>query len=250
MQAIVDNILTSYKKSGSGKKVVLCLPGWGDTVEGFAAMGELSPNKYTTVLLDLPGFGGTAKPKTVWGLPEYAEFIGKFIQKTALTPYALMGHSNGGAISVLAVSSGSVRPKKMILLASSGVRTGTSVKKIFHKIGAKLVKIFIFIFPKNTQKKIKQKVYSKIGSDYMAIDGLQETFKKVVSYDVISDARNIEIPTLLVYGSNDFVTPLSQAEKIAEAIKNSELKVIDSAEHFPHKDQPKKVKKLIEDFLG
>ncbi len=249
MQAIVDNLITAYKKFGSGKKIILCLPGWGDTVEGFAAMGSLSSRKYTTVLLDLPGFGGTARPKTVWGLPEYAEFVGKFVKKTDLEPYAIIGHSNGGAISVLASANGDVGPKKMVLLASSGVRNSTSPRKTLHKIGAKIVKLLIAILPKDTQNKIKKKAYNKIGSDYMAIDGLQDIFKKIVSYDVIADARKIKIPVLMVYGSNDFVTPLWQAEKIAKAIRSSRLEVIDNAEHFPHKDQPEKVKGLIEEFL-
>lgn len=249
MQVIVDNILTSYKKYGSGKKVILCLHGWGDSTEGFEALGQFSPDKYNTILLDLPGFGGTSRPSFAWGLPEYAEFVGRFLRKIKAEPYALVGHSNGGAISIFAISSGIIKPKKLILLASSGVRSAVSLKKTFYKALAKPVKLLIFLLPKSIQKKIKKKLYAKIGSDYMVVDGLQETFRKVVNYDILADAKKVRTPTLLVYGENDLITPIWQAKKIAAEISGSKLKIIDQADHFPHKGHPEKVKKLIEDFL-
>lgn len=249
MQVIVDDILTSYKKYGSGKKIILCLHGWGDSSKGFEALGPFSSDKYTTIFLDLPGFGGTARPPSIWGLPEYAEFVGKFTQKIKLPPHVVLGHSNGGAIAVLAVSSKIIEPDKLILIASSGIRSVTSLKKTFHKFLAKIARLLIFILPEATQKKIKRKLYARIGSDYMVVDGLQETFKKIISYDVTSDAQKITIPALLIYGSNDLITPVWQAKKIAAAIADSKLEIIDGAEHFPHKDQPKKVREMVEEFI-
>jgi len=142
-----------------------------------------------------------------------------------------------------------IKPDKLVLIASSGVRKATSLKKTFHKILAKIAKTAIFLLPKKTQHKIKKRLYTKIGSDYMVMDGLQETFKKVVSYDVLADARKIKTPTLLIYGNTDLITPISQAETIAGQIRNSKLEVIDKAGHFPHKDKPEDVKKIIEAFL-
>jgi pimeloyl-ACP methyl ester carboxylesterase len=103
--------------------------------------------------------------------------------------------------------------------------------------------------PKGIQAKLKKKLYTRIGSDYMVVEELQDVFKRIVSYDVIEDARRLKTPTLLIYGSQDLVTPLWQAEKIAGAVEDSKLEVIEGAEHFPHKDQPEKVKNLIEEFL-
>jgi pimeloyl-ACP methyl ester carboxylesterase len=249
MQVIVDNILTSYKKYGAGKKVILCLHGWGDSIESFDSLGQLPPTKYTTILLDLPGFGGSARPPLSWGLPEYGKFIGKFLKKIDLKPYALIGHSNGGAIAIFANSSGVVKPSKLVLIASSGVRTTATLKKTMHRLLAKIAKVLVFLLPKSTQRKIKRKLYTRIGSDYMVVEGLQEIFKRIVSYDVLADARKITTPTLLIYGSDDLITPLWQAEKIKSEIPKSKLEVIDGAEHFPHKQQPDKVNKLLEDFL-
>lgn len=249
MQVIVDNILTSYKKYGSGKKVILCLHGWGDSTEGFATLEKFSPDKYTTILLDLPGFGGSGRPPQDWGLPEYGRFVGKFLQKIDQVPSAVIGHSNGGAIAIFAVGTSIIKPQKLILIASSGIRISASLKKTLHKILAKIARLLIFFLPKRTQKTIKKKLYTKIGSDYMVIEDMQEIFKRIVSYDILEDAKKVKTSTLLIYGSNDFVTPLWQAKKISGAIENSKLEIIEGAEHFPHKDEPEEVKNLIEDFL-
>ncbi|MEX2014345.1 MAG: alpha/beta hydrolase, partial [Candidatus Saccharimonadales bacterium] len=219
------------------------------SVESFNSLGPFSPAKYTTILLDLPGFGGSARPPLSWGLPEYGEFVGRFLKKTNLEPYGVIGHSNGGAIAIFANGSGIIKLSKLVLIGSSGVRSTATFKKTIHKFLAKIAKLLVFLLPKNTQRKIKKKLYTKIGSDYMVVEDLQEIFKRIVSYDVLADAKKITTPTLLIYGSNDLVTPLWQADKITGELQNSKLEIIDGAEHFPHKEQPGKVKKLIEDFL-
>ncbi len=249
MQVIVDNILTSYKKYGSGKKVILCLHGWADSSESFEMQAKLLPKQYTAILLDLPGFGGSSKPPASWGIPQYADFAGKFIKKIDMEPYGVIGHSNGGAIAIFAVGSKIIAAERLILIASSGLRSAISAKKIIYKILAKAAKVFIFILPKGAQKKIKQRLYGKIGSDYMVAEDLKENFKKIVSYDVSSDAKKIKTPTLLIYGEDDLITPLIQARKIASYIEDSKLEIISKAGHFPHKDQPEKAREIIEDFL-
>lgn len=249
MQIVVDGLLTAYQKRGSGKKVILWLHGWGDSVVGFDGLGKFSSETCTSVLLDLPGFGGTERPSRAWDLPDYSDFIAKFIKKLDIDLYMVVGHSNGGAIAINALATRRVSAQKLVLLASSGIRTGTSIKKILHILGAKIAKVFVAILPKSTQKSLKKKLYTRIGSDYMTVEGMQETFKNIIEYDISDEAKQITVPTLLVYGSNDLITPVWQAKKIASAIEDSKLEIIEGAQHFPHKDQPEKVKKMIEDFL-
>lgn len=249
MQVIVDDILTSYKKYGSGKKVILYLHGWGDTAESFEVLSKSFAVGYTNILLDLPGFGGTQAPPGNWGVPEYGKFVGRFLKKTNLKPYAVVGHSNGGAIAIFSAASKALTPKKLILIASSGVRSGNSFKKSVYKLLAKTVKIPLLLLPDKPKRKIKQQLYAKIGSDYMVVEGLQDVFKRVVAYDVLDDAANVNVPALLIYGAEDNTTPLWQAEKIAGAIKGSRLETIKDSGHFPHKDQMETVRLLIERYL-
>ena len=77
------------------------------------------------VAVDLPGFGGSEAPPAAWDLDDYAAFLEAFLRKLALDwPYAIIGHSNGGALAIRALSSGTLKADKLVLLAASGVRTG------------------------------------------------------------------------------------------------------------------------------
>ncbi|HEY9486833.1 MAG TPA: alpha/beta hydrolase, partial [Chryseosolibacter sp.] len=60
---------------------------------------------------------------------------------------------------------------------------------------------------------------------------------------------NITIPTLLVWGLNDTITPPMVAHEFNRLIPNSELKFIDKCCHAPMMEHPEKFNQLVETFL-
>ena len=113
--------MTEYRQSGTGKPVVL-LHGWGDNMESWTGVAASLEGTHQVNILDLPGFGKSQAPKNTWGLNEYAEFVGEFLKKLEIIPEVIIGHSNGGAIAIRGLASGSLKADKLILLASSGIR--------------------------------------------------------------------------------------------------------------------------------
>jgi len=92
MQIVVDGLLTSYERSGAGKTVVL-LHGWGDRASGLHNLITALSSKYDVIAPDLPGFGGTQAPKSVWGLDMYVGFVRHFVEKLKISHvYAFVGH--------------------------------------------------------------------------------------------------------------------------------------------------------------
>lgn len=249
MQAVVNNLLVSYNQLGSGKKTILCLHGWADQSETFRKLiGELT-NNYSILTIDLPGFGGSQAPPKAWSIPEYSDFVNKFLVKIKLEPYAVVGHSNGGAIAIYGVASRHIYPKKLILLASSGLRAQDSAKKKVYKVLAKSAKLVLMPLPKSLQKKIKKRAYTQIGSDLFAAENMRGTFERVVNYDVRLEAKSINTSTLLLYGQRDRITPISQGRVLSELIKNSKFEVVEGASHFLHQEQPAFIAKRIKEFL-
>src|SRR5207253_11125140 len=120
MQVVVDSLLTQYETKGTGK-LVLLLHGWGDSAAGLRGLQSALAKKYQVLSLDLPGFGGTEPPTSVWGLDEYAAFVAHFLQKIGVPhTYLLVGHSNGGAIAVRGLGRGVLPADKLVLLDSAG----------------------------------------------------------------------------------------------------------------------------------
>ena len=66
---------------------------------------------------------------------------------------------------------------------------------------------------------------------------------------VMDRLGEIQAPTLVIAGREDFVYPPQHQEELAARIPNATLAIIDRAGHNPHDEQPVEVQRLIRDFL-
>jgi pimeloyl-ACP methyl ester carboxylesterase len=250
MQVAINGLLTHYEVLGTGK-VVLMLHGWGDRLETFNNIINEDLRKYKIIRLDLPGFGNTQTPNEDFDLEKYADFVSDFLEKIGLDDiYAVIGHSNGGAIAIKAISTGKIIPKKLVLLASSGIRSEVNSRKKIYRLMAKTLKIPTKILPKKSQDKIKRLAYKKIGSELFVAENMQGTFKKIVSEDLQELSRKINITTLLIYGDCDEMTPLRYGQLFNETIPKSRIVVINDSRHMLHITHAKDVLNEIIGFLN
>ncbi len=247
MQVVVDSLLTNYHLSGKGKTILL-LHGWGDSIKGLDALINTLDSEYKVVAIDLPGFGGTQPPLETWGINEYSIFVHHFIEKLKLDVYAVVGHSNGGAIAIRGLASG-IKSNRLVLIASAGIRNTYKGRVKALRYITKAGKLATTPLPSRIKNKLRQKVYTSIGSDMLVAEHLQETFKRVVEDDVRSDAEKIKIPTLLIYGENDQSTPLSYARIFKDKISGSKLEIIPNAGHMLPTENTTQLSQLITGFL-
>lgn len=248
MTIIVDGMSVHYEQRGKGPLLVW-LHGWGDSLKTFTGL-QSSLTGYTSLTVDLPGFGASDAPKEAYDLEAYARFLKTFLHKLGTDkPYAVVGHSNGGAIAIKALASGLVEVDRLVLLASSGVRTPYNGRKKAVRLLVKTAKLPTKILPGRAQRAIRRKVYDKLGSDMLVAEHLQETFKNIVSEDMTHEAAMIDCPTLLIYGSQDKATPVDYGQLFERQIEESRLVVIESADHFLHVTHTAAVSREIKDFL-
>lgn len=246
---IVDGIATSYVQQGKGPDVLL-LHGWGDSKQTFQSIiGELA-QKHRVTALDLPGFGASELPPKAWDLTDYAKFLEAFCSKLNLVPTIVIGHSNGGALAVHAIAKEYLSPKKLVLLAASGVRDTARLKRSAIKAVAKTGKLVTFWLPVGSRQRLQQLLYGTVGSDMLVAPQLTETFKRTVRQDVQADAKTLTIPTLLLYGTADRATPIKEVgQRLHESIVGSRFVPITGAGHFVHHDAVNEVKQQLKDFI-
>jgi pimeloyl-ACP methyl ester carboxylesterase len=250
MQVVVDSLLTHYVRKGSGK-ALLVLHGWGDSSKGLAGLVDELAKTYDVIALDLPGFGGTQLPPAAWGLTDYAQFAQHFLQKIdAPELYALLGHSNGGAMAIRGLAKRLLKAQKLVLLGSAGIRGEYKGRNHALRIMAKTGKALTTPLPRAVKAKLRRKVYKTIGSDMLVVEALQETFKKVVGDDVRTDAAQLKLPVLIVYGQNDEQTPPRYGELFKQVLPQAQLHIIPDAAHFVHLDQPEQTTTLVQEFLA
>lgn len=250
MQIVINEILTSYNDIGKGP-VVLILHGWADSKESFNHMAQAMSAEYRVIAVDLPGHGSTAPPEMAWGLEDFADFVAAFCHKLKIDDiYVVIGHSNGGAIAIKVIATKKITPKKLVLLASAGIRSQGSARKRTLKVVAKTGKAATSVLPGGLQATIKSKFYSAIGSDALVLPQMKATFVKVVGEDLLDQAKNIDLLTLLVYGSEDRDAPQEYGQQFHSVITGSKLEIISGAGHFLHITHPSEVGQLIGTFLS
>jgi pimeloyl-ACP methyl ester carboxylesterase len=255
MQVVVQGLLTNYDrrpaaKAKSARPAVLLLHGWGDSSKGLCELADDMAKNYDVICLDLPGFGGTDMPKEAWGLSDFAGFVGAFLKKIKARPWAIVGHSNGGAIAVRGLVRGDFAADKLVLLASAGIRGQLRVRLRVLRVLTKAGKVATYPLPSRVKKRLRQKLYSNIGSDLLVAEHMQETFKRVVTDDIQADAAKLTMPALLIYGEDDAAAPVQYGRILHSLIAGSRLEIVSGAGHFLHLDKPEDVRKLIYKFLA
>ncbi|MDZ4285466.1 MAG: alpha/beta hydrolase [Candidatus Sungbacteria bacterium] len=246
---IINNLAVEYRDEGSGP-TMLFLHGWQDNLHTFDALVDVLKDKWRIVRVDLPGSGASEMPKSAWNLDRYVQFVTDFIAKLGVSPEIIVGHSFGGRILIKAIAIKAIHPQKAVLIGSAGITKTHTPRNIFFKICAKLGKIIILIPPFFFWRdSIRKKLYTAAGSDYLQAGALRDTFLNIIKEDLSSAAAEIDIPILLIWGSDDTETPVSDGKQLAAIIPGSRFKIIPNAGHFVHQEYPEHVSELIQDFL-
>lgn len=253
MQININGISTNYICEGSGK-TVLILPGWGAKAAVYNILIKQLSESFCVYAIDLPGFGVTPEPAEPWDVDGYADFVSEFIKTLGLDEIILVGHSYGGRI-IIKLNSRKLdfSINKIILIDSAGIKHALSDEQQKRQDKYKKLKKF---YSKSIVSKLfpdaQEKLQKKYGSaDYSAASPvMRQCLVKAVSEDLTDSIPNISAETLLIWGRDDTATPYSDAVTMNKLIKNSELKVIDNAGHFPFIDQPFAFRQIICEYFN
>lgn len=237
MQIIIDQLLTNYQKFGESGDLILILPGWKrNSIEWQNVAKALAQNQ-RIIILDLPGFGLSQKPKSDWDIFEYAQFVKNFLKKINIKKCLLIGHSFGGRIGIILASEDKLIDQ-LILVDAAGIEEKGAVLKI-KLILAKILKPLI---PAKIRAKILQ-------GDYQDSGELRQIFKKVTSQNLGHLLPKIAIPTTIIWGENDYILPLAHGKIFRSKIKDSKLRIIWGAGHDPHLEKPEQFKEILNEAL-
>lgn len=245
----IDGVRLSYKTAGTGKPLFI-IHGWGATSNSWMGfVEEMAGKGYQLIIPDLPGFGKSPEPKSIWGTLDYSLMILEMIKELNLNSFYLLGHSFGGGIA-LRIAAGGNGVEKLILCDAAVFREERlDLRQKASKMIANFSKLVSRDFP--GYKFFEKLVYRLAGVNdyYKASPVMKEVFKKVVSEDLRFLLDETGQPCLIIWGGDDKVTPLSDAHLLREEIRGSELKVISGARHNPYKTHPKETAEAIINFL-
>jgi pimeloyl-ACP methyl ester carboxylesterase len=163
-------------------------------------------------------------------------------QTRALPPFYLAGHSFGGQVAIEFCARYPQRVKKLILIASAGIRR------------RRLKAILLLPWAKRLQflpSKIKSWCYRLIGeTDYASASPvMRATMKLILKDDQRENMKKITRPTLILWGRRDRYTPVGEGRLTHRLIKNSVWAEFDARHDLPF-SRPDEVAGKILWFIG
>ncbi len=233
------------------KQVLLCLHGWGGSKESFTELREALKDSDVEILTpDLPGFGSEPEPDHPWTVGEYADWVEKKLLASSfqLSEIHLLGHSHGGRIAIKLAARNSLPIQHLYLCAAAGIRHPRHFKRMIGLTLAKTGSFFLAIPGfKYLQPLAKKLLYRLVRvHDYeKASPVMRDTMIKVTQEDLRHLLPSITIPTDIFWGTNDGMTPVSDAYVFKNGITGSRLHLFQGVRHGVHRDKATDIAAVI-----
>jgi pimeloyl-ACP methyl ester carboxylesterase len=217
------------------------LSNWEGVVNRFA-------NNFRVVIPMLPIY---EMPIREAGLEGLRKFVEDFVAVKQLSDMIIMGNSLGGHVALVYALKNPHKVKKLILTGSSGLfedSMGGSYPKRGNYEYIRERVAYTFYNPKVATKELVDEVFETTNSipKCMRIVSIAKSAQR---NNLADEIPQIKVPTLLVWGLNDTITPPMVAHEFNRLIPNSTLKFIDKCCHAPMMEHPEKFNVIVEDFL-
>ncbi len=249
------NIRFIKLQSESSKGNMVLLHGLGASAERWS---ELIPfiKDYDVYIPDLIGFGYSEKPLIEYSIPLFTKFLEEFFEKVNIKDPIVIGSSFGGQLVVEFYLTNKNKIKKMILVSPAGTQEKPTFALSHY--------VFSALYPtyENTERSFKM----MSSQDYQVKDSIIKDFNNRMrlpnaKYSLMSTLlalrknplfkerlKEIEIPTLIIWGENDMTIPVQNIEHF-KVIPNSKAIIMKNCGHVPFVEKPQEFFELIKDFM-
>lgn len=219
------------------------------------------------IRFDLPGFALTGPhPQRDYSMDMYTRFVDSVLIRLGVHHCVLAGNSLGGAIAWRYAVRYPANVNKLVLVDAGGY---VSKDKIDLPLGFRLAKMPVvnnlvkWITPKQLVRKSVEDVY---GDKRRVTDALVDLYSDMtlragnrqalidrmqlgLGEDASAQIRTIQIPTLIIWGDQDHLIPVSNAALFHRDIKGSELIVLKGIGHVPMEEVPWDFARALVPFL-
>jgi len=245
----VNGIEIHYDLTGGGPRTCLFVHGSGGSTMSWIRQLQGLADTTRVVALDLPGHGQSGG-EGCSQIEDYVRLVRAFAETAQLGKVVLGGHSMGGAV---AQAFALAHPERLdgLILVGTGARLRV-LPKIFELLRSDYPEGVRFIngraFSSSTAQALKDAARARsletrshvtIG-DYTACNG----------FDVMERLGALRIPTLVIGGEDDQLTPPKYARYLARTIPGAVLVMVEQAGHYVHLEQPEVVNQAIRAFLA
>lgn len=245
---VKDEAGFKYVDEGSGQ-VLMLLHGLFGALSNWEGVVARFSQRFRVVIPMLPIYEMPIKEAGLEGLQKFVE---DFVSLKKLDRMIIMGNSLGGHVALLYTLHNGPKVEKLILTGSSGLfenAMGGSYPRrgSYDYIRERVA--YTFYDPQTASKELVDEVFETTKSipKCMRIVAIAKSAQR---NNLANDLGNIKVPTLLVWGLNDTITPPMVAYEFNRLIPNAQLSFIDACCHAPMMEHPELFNEIVEKFLN
>jgi pimeloyl-ACP methyl ester carboxylesterase len=246
-----------YVEAGTGPTVIL-LHGLGGSTQAWQFNIGALAEKYHVVAPDQIGFGKSDKPLVNYRIRTYVDFLDQFCKQLKIDRATLVGNSMGGWIAAMFAASFPERVDKLVLVDAAGYAPPKDLDtRIFFGLnpttreGMKVLVAKVFYNKAfQTDAAIDMAIAARLAAgDGYTINSITESI--IRGEDFLDDAvKTIKRPTLLIWGRQDGLVPLTDGERLNKDIAGSKIVVFDQCGHVPNLEKPGEFNAALLKFLS
>lgn len=242
-------------KGGSGKPLLVLHeemghPGW---LKWHSALAR----ERTVLIPQHPGWGVTAQAEWIRSMRDLACFYARYLREQGLAPIDVIGFSFGGWLAAEMAANDASLFRKMVLVAPMGIRPPQGeIMDMFTISGRRYVRQSVLDWEST--------------SEFNQLYGGESTPAQFEAFDEVraSSARLAwapymhnpslpyllegvpKLPTLLIWGKEDAVVPISAGEVYKKSLRESKLVALDKCGHRPEIEQSDSFLREVTNFLA
>ena len=246
----VRDIAVRLMRDGKGEPLVFLhgtagLPPWGPFFEALAA-------RYDVLIPEHPGFGLSGNPPWIRNVADLAMYYLDFLDELGAAKVHLIGHSLGGWIAAELAVRNCSRLATLSLLAPAGIRvkgvpSGDNfiwspeevARNLFHD--QSFADRMLARAPTEEEADIQltnRFAAAKLGWEPRWFNPALERW-----------LHRIQVPTLVLWGDDDKLLPISYAERWGQRVTRAKVEIIPDCGHLPHVEKAEATARAILGFL-
>lgn len=258
----VEGARVRYVDIGEGPAVVL-LHGFASSIENWTAVMPKLVKNHRVIAIDLKGFGWTDRPVADYSPAAQAKLVKAVLDERGVGRLSLVAHSWGSSVAMAFAIANPDRVERLALYDAWLYES--QLPSMFHLARAKgLGEVLFGLF--YDQQIEERSTNGFFDPDFVTqdfIDAVERAFErpgtKAAALETVRGMRfdemsgqyeKVTVPTLLLWGREDIVTPVSVGERLVRQLPHATLKVYPRCGHFPMIEAVSESTRDLEVFLA
>lgn len=262
----------AYRRAGEGEVVVLIHGLAGNSRTWKDVMPMLS-RTYDVIAPDLLGHGESAKPMGDYSLGAHASGLRDLLLTLDVPSATIVGHSFGGGVAMQLAYQYPELCERLVLVGSGGL--GRDVSWLLRLLTLPLAEQTMPLFfprwvtgPGTATSRFLRKRglhaprLGEMWRSYTSLAGAEnrKAFVRTIRTVIEPGGQSVcaldrlylaaHVPTLIVWGEDDRIIPVTHAHVAHEAIPGSRIEILPDIGHFAHTESPERFLEVLTDFLA